>query len=49
MLAERLHMTVARLRAEMTEGEYVTWTRYLSLKRQQEEIAMERMRERAGG
>ena len=35
-------MTVARLRAEMTQGEYLYWTRYYALKAQADEL--ERMK-----
>lgn len=38
-------MTVARLREEMSEREFVQWTRYLAVKAQSRELAMKR----AGG
>ncbi len=31
-------MTVARLRAEMTQSEFLYWTRYYALKAQREEL-----------
>lgn len=31
-------MTVARLRTEMDQGEFVYWTRYYALKAQREEL-----------
>lgn len=37
-LAAELGMTVARLRAEMSNGEYVYWTRYYGRKAQREEL-----------
>lgn len=38
-------MTVARLRAEMTQAEFLHWTRYYALKAQAEELE----RAKAGG
>jgi hypothetical protein len=38
-IAQKLSMTVARMRAEMTEWEYVRWTRFYARKRQREELA----------
>lgn len=39
MLAERLGMTVSRLRDEMDNGEFVAWSVYLGRKAQREELA----------
>jgi hypothetical protein len=44
-VAHQLHMTVAGMRAEMPEWEYVRWTRYFARKWQREEVA----RQMAGG
>jgi hypothetical protein len=38
-VAEKLGMTVARMRAEMSEWEYVRWTRFYARKWQNEELA----------
>lgn len=44
-LAQKLGMTVARLRAEVDNGEYVRWNRYYARKAQAQELA----RAMAGG
>lgn len=38
-LAQKLGMTVARLRAEMDGGEFVYWTRFYARKQQAQELA----------
>lgn len=38
-LAEKLHMTVARLRREMSNSEYVRWQAYYATKAQRQELA----------
>lgn len=43
-LAQKLGMTVARLRAEMGQDEFVRWSVYYARKAQQDELAM-----KAGG
>jgi hypothetical protein len=37
-LAAELSMTVARLRAEMSQGEFVYWSRFYSRKHAQQEL-----------
>ena len=39
LLAEKLGMTVGRLRAEMSNQEFIEWSVYLARKTQQAEIA----------
>lgn len=39
VIAEKLGMTVARLREEMSELEFLQWTRYLSVKASAQELA----------
>jgi hypothetical protein len=41
-LADRLRMTVDRLRAEMSNTEYMAWVAYHSLRAQREEMAMKK-------
>jgi len=43
-LAQKLTMTVARLRLEMPAGEYIAWSVYYGRKAQREEIAATRRR-----
>jgi len=38
-LAQKLGMTVSRLRAELDNSEFVYWTRYYARKQQREELA----------
>lgn len=38
-LAQKLGMTVARMRAEMDGGEYIRWTRFYARKQQRQELA----------
>lgn len=38
-LAQKLGMTVARLRAEMDNGEFVYWSRYYARRAQERELA----------
>jgi hypothetical protein len=41
-LARELGMTVARLRAEMSNSEYVSWTVYYGRKAQREELELQK-------
>ncbi len=43
-LAEKLHMTVARLRQEMSSAEYMRWSVYFGRKAQREQLASMRAR-----
>jgi hypothetical protein len=40
LLAQKLGMTVARLRAEMSQGEFLEWGIYYARKAQREELAI---------
>jgi hypothetical protein len=48
-LAQKLGMTVARLRAEMSNSEYVAWGVYYARKAQREELARRLAEGRGGG
>ena len=39
MLAEKLGMTVAQLRAEMSNAEFLAWSVYLGRRAQRDELA----------
>lgn len=47
-IAELLHMTVTRLRAEMPEHEFLGWTRYLAVKQQTRELHDKQLASRMG-
>jgi hypothetical protein len=44
VLAEKLGMTVAQLRGEMSNAEFVEWSVFLGRRAQREELAAQRRR-----
>lgn len=48
-VAYRLRMTVARLREEMSNLEFVQWTRFLGVMAQTQELEAKQAAARAGG
>lgn len=49
MLARDLGMTVARLRAELSNDEYVSWSVYYGRRAQRQELAIKEAEARHGG
>jgi hypothetical protein len=47
-IAEKLHMPVYKLRAEMPNDEYVRWTRYFAVKQQTAELHSRQAANRVG-
>lgn len=43
-LAEQLHMTVGRLRSEMSNDEFVRWGIYFGMKAQEQELQQQAMK-----
>ena len=48
-LAQKLGMTVARLRAEMSNAEFVQWASYYRIKAQREELETLKAKSRSKG